>query len=147
MKFLIFTEFGELLDLAIHLQDIEKQEVVMHIPNHEYHKIGEGIIKKEKNWWDCIGKGYIWIFDGCAYGSLQYWLREHGELVFGGSIMGDKLENDRQLGQEWFKKAGFKQPTSKNFKSIEDAIAFVTESFPVLLYISEASSLHIPTSE
>lgn len=128
MKFLIFTEFGELLDLAIHLQDIEKQDVIMHIPSHEYAKIGDGIIKKEKDWWNCIGKGYIWVFDGCAHGSLQDYLRAANELVFGGSEKGDKLENDRQLAQEWFKAAGFKQPKSQNFKSIDDAIKYVNEN-------------------
>ncbi len=128
MKFIIFTEYGELLDLALWLQNVEKQEVLMHISSHEDEKIGEGLITKEKNWWSCLDKGYIWCFDGCANGALQDWLRERGELVFGGSEQGDKLENDRQLGQAWFKAAGFKQPESKNFKTIEDAIKFVQEN-------------------
>ena len=128
MKYLIFTEFGELLDLAIHLQDVEKQDVTMYIPNHEYQKIGDGIIKKEKEWFTCVGKGYTWVFDGCSHGALQEWLREKGEFVFGGSEMGDKLENDRQLSQKWFKAAGFVQPKSQNFKSIDDALKFVTKN-------------------
>lgn len=128
MKFLIFSEFGELLDLAMHLKEVENQEVVMHIPHSDYSKIGDGIIEKEANWWNCLGKGYIWVFDGCAHGNLQEWLRSKGELVFGGSEQGDKLENDRQLGQQWFKAAGFKQPESKNFKSIDDAVRFVRKN-------------------
>lgn len=52
---------------------------------------------------------------------------ERGEAVFGGSKQGDRLENDRQLGQKWFKKAGFYQPESKNFKDIQSAIKFVQE--------------------
>lgn len=100
----------------------------MHIPSHEYQKIGDGIIQKEKRWWNCIGKNYIWVFDGCSYGDLQDWLRSRGELVFGGSEKGDRLENDRQLGQAWFKAAGFKQPESKNFKNIVDAEKFVKEN-------------------
>jgi phosphoribosylamine--glycine ligase len=128
MKYLIFTEFGELLDLAIHLQDVEKQDVTIHIPTHDYQKIGDGIVKKEKDWFNCLGQGYTWVFDGCSHGRLQEWLRERGEVVFGGSEMGDKLENDRQLSQAWFKKAGFYQPESKNFKSIDDALKFVQKN-------------------
>ena len=127
MKFLIFTEFGELLDLAMWLQD-EGHEVIMHLPNHEYQKIGYGIIKKEKDWHTCLGQGYIWCFDGCTFGNLQDWLRQRGESVFGGSEKRYKLENNRQLGQAWFKEAGFLQPESKNFKSIDDAIKFVQEN-------------------
>ncbi len=127
-KYLIYTEYGELTDLAMHLQDIEKQEVVVYIADHDYRKIGEGLVTKETNWWDCIGKGYTWVFDGCSHGNLQDWLRGRGESVFGGSEKGDKLENDRQLAQAWFKSAGFKQPISKNFKRFEDAIKFVTDN-------------------
>ncbi len=127
-KFLIFSEYGETLDLALHLQDIEKQEVVMYIADHDYRKIGEGLVKKEVAWWNCIGKGYIWVFDGCSHGNLQDWLRGRGESVFGGSEKGDKLENDRQLAQGWFRAAGFKQPTSKNFHSFDDAVKFVSDN-------------------
>lgn len=124
MKFIIHTEFGELLDLAIHLKN-EGNEVCMYIPNKDYSKIGDGIIEKIENWHQELGKGYIWVIDGCAHGNLQDWLRAQGEFVFGGSEMGDKLENDRQLGQKLFKSAGFYQPESKNFKDIDSAIEFV----------------------
>jgi phosphoribosylamine-glycine ligase len=125
MKILIFSEFGELLDLAMHLKEIEKHEVLMHIPESEYKKIGDGIIEKTDKWWELMGQNYLWVFDGCNFGNLQDWLREKGELVFGGSEDGDKLENDRQLGQKLFKAAGFYQPESKNFKDISEALDFV----------------------
>lgn len=121
------TEFGEILDLAVHLQEIEGESVIMHIFRKEYKKIGDGIIEKIDNWAECLGEGWIWVFDGCAHGRLQDWLRERGEFVFGGSEKGDALENDRQLGQAMFTKAGFKQPESHNFKAITEATAFVKE--------------------
>ncbi len=76
-----------------------------------------------------MGAGYIWVFDGCTYGGLQDWLRGEGEVVFGGSAKGDKLENDRQLGQALFNAVGFKQPESKNFKNIDEAIAGLARPF------------------
>jgi len=128
--FIIWSKFGELLDLAIHLKHVEKCEVFLYVSSHDYAEIGEGIVPKLKDWeWlDCLGKGYIWCIDGCDDGHLQDWLRAKGELVFGGSEQGDRLENDRQLGQNWFKKMNFYQPESKNFKNIDEALAFVEKN-------------------
>ena len=126
MKYFIKSEFGELLDLAMHLKE-EGNEVVF-ATNHEYCKIGEGILKHDCKWWNYMGKDYIFIVDGCEDGNFQDWMRSQGELVFGGCEMGDKLENDRQLGQKLFKSAGFYQPESKNFKEIDDAIEFIHEN-------------------
>lgn len=125
--FLLMTDFGEILDLGIHLQDIEGQHVLMHIFNRKWRRIGKGIIEQVDDWFSYIGEGVIWVFDGCEHGKMQDWLREQGEIVFGGSEVGDEMENDRQLGQDLFKAAGFKQPESNNFSSIEEAIAFVTK--------------------
>lgn len=127
MKFILFSEYGEILDLAMALKD-EGHEVLLHIQDHEYRKIGDGIIPKEKHWWKCVGQDYIWVFDGCENGNLQDWLRARGEAVFGGTELADKLENDRQLGQKLFKSAGFYQPESQNFKDFESAIALITGS-------------------
>jgi phosphoribosylamine-glycine ligase len=124
-KFLIYSEFGEILDLAIHLQYKEKHEVLLHIPDKQWKRIGDGIIQKTEEWYRYIGEGYTWIFDSTVFGDLQDWLREKGEAVFGGSAKADEMENDRQKNQEWFREAGFKQPFSQNFTSIEEALQFV----------------------
>lgn len=124
--FVVFTEYGELLDIAIQLQN-EGNDVVMHIPEKDFKTIGDGIIEKVEDWWMCIAEDYIWLFDGCSNGKLQDWLREQGEAVFGGSEQGDRLENERQLNQKWFAQSGFYQPESENFKSVDDAIKFVEE--------------------
>lgn len=130
MKFIIISEFGELLDLAHHLQDVEKKEVLFYVQDHDYANIGEGIVPKMKKWdWlDLIGQGHIWVIDGCADGQLQDWLRSKGEAVFGGSADGDDLENDRQLNQDWFAAAGFKEVESHNFKKISDAVDFIEKN-------------------
>ena len=124
MKFIIFSEYAELHDLASALQD-EGHEVLFHIPEKDDKKIGDGILTKLDSWWEKIGKGYVWVIDSCNYGNLQDWLRSKGEAVFGSSEAGDKLENQRQAAQVWFKKAGFQQPVSKNFKDIDSAMSFI----------------------
>lgn len=127
-KFIIQSEFGELLDLAIQLQN-EGHEVLFH-SDKEYKKIGEGIVKKADELYGMIGKGYTWIIDGCAHGKLQDLLRKKGEAVFGGSEMGDELENNRKMGQKWFNQAGFQQAFSITFEgknAFDEAIKFIEE--------------------
>lgn len=124
MKFLVYSQCGETLDLALRLQR-EGHDVLMHIEDKTDKKIGDGFVKKLDDWYKAIGKGFVWIFDSCSYGKLQDWLRSKGELVFGGCEAGDELENDRQKGQAWFKKAGYKQPDSMNFTDIGAALAHV----------------------
>src|SRR5215831_4199891 len=125
MRFLIHTQFGEIIDLAIYLAHVEGHDVVVYIEDSRYSQIGDGIVEKTTEWWRFIGRDYIWVFDGCAHGDLQDWLREQGESVVGGTKASDELENDRQLGQRWFKDAGFDQPYSRNFTDIDSVLEFV----------------------
>lgn len=122
------SEFGEILDVALHLKYVEGHEVLMYITDGDHKKIGDGLVEKEDNWLRRLGQGYIWIVDGCTYGDRQDWLREKGEAVFGSSAKAAKLEEDRQIGQAFFRRLGLKQPESHNFKRIEDALKFVLEN-------------------
>lgn len=125
MKFLVFSEFGEIADLAIHLQDVEKHQVAFYVEDKGYRAIADGILTHITDWYRYIGKSYVWVFDSCSFGDLQDWLREKGEAVFGGCAEGDKLENDRQAGQDWFAEAGFDMVESRNFKDFDEAHEFV----------------------
>ncbi len=127
-KFYILSTYGELLDVAIQLQDIEEHEVVMSVSDSTFKGIGVGIIKKDDNWFDYLGKDYIFVIDGCEHAAFQDWLRGQGEKVIGTNAAMSEYENDRQKGNSLFKDAGFKQPESQNFKSIEDAIKFIQEN-------------------
>ncbi len=128
-KFIIWSEYGELLDLADYLANVENQEVKM-CTSPEYSKIGQGIVDKLERWeyLNYLGKGYIWVIDGCSDGKFQDWLRSKGEAVFGGSEAGDEMENNRQKNQEWFIKAGFQKVESENFKTIDDALKFLQKN-------------------
>ncbi len=127
-KFIIYTAFGEVLDVAMHLKFVEGHEVLMYVSNPDYRKIGDGIIDKVTSWFDKLGEGYIWLVDGCEDGRFQDWLREQGEFVFGSSQEGGELEDNRQKGQALFERMGLIQPYSENFKSIDDALDFVKEN-------------------
>lgn len=128
MKFIIYSEFGEIADLGIYLQEIENHEVVIFIKDMDSRKIADGILEHITEWYRYIGKGWIWVFDSCSFGDLQDWLRDKGEAVIGGCKKGDELENDRQLGQDWFAEAGFDMVESHNYKDFEEAMEFVKEN-------------------
>src|SRR5258708_7258497 len=128
-SFYILSTFGELVDIAIHLKEVEKCDVVLGITDMDYQKVGQGIVKRDNNWFKYLGQNYVFIIDGCEHGELQLYLRSQGEAVFGnGGPASEKLEEDRQMGQKLFKLAGFPQPESQNFTEISQAIQFVKEN-------------------
>lgn len=126
-KFFVFSSYGELLDLAIQLQQ-EGEQVVLYVPNPDYKAIGDGIVEKATNWHEYLGKEYIFVIDGCENAGLQDWLRKKGEWVVGTNEPMSEYENNRQLGQELFKKAGFHQSESHNFTDFDDAIEFIQDN-------------------
>src|SRR6266403_1516606 len=155
MKFFVFSEYGEISDLAAHLHLTEGHDVRLYITDQRYRRIADGIVPKTTEWWEFMGKDWVWVFDSCSFGKLQDYLREQGESVVGGCAAGDELENDRQLGQDWFKAARFDQPTSQNFTDFEDAIAFVEENRDTLWIMKQCADApkhlshkgHFPGSE
>lgn len=89
-----------------------------------------GIIKKCSNWkkelaW--VGKDGLIIFDDVGFGTIQDSLRKKGYIVFGGSELGEKLELDREFGQEIFQNLGLPNSILKDFKSIDKAIEFIKQ--------------------
>lgn len=126
-RFFVFSTFGEIADVAYQLQD-EGEEVVLYVPDDEYKTIGNNMIEKADNWHEYVGKQYIWVIDGCENANLQDWLRSRGEWVVGTNEALSEYENDRQLGQELFEKAGFNQPESHEFNDFDEAIAFVQKN-------------------
>lgn len=128
LSFVILSTFGELLDMAVWLKDVEGHEVLLQILDSDYKRIGDGMVDKIEYWYDQLGKEKIWVIDGCENADLQDWLRNMGEYVVGSNVEMARLEDDRQAGQDWFKKAGFAQPFSKNFTDIDECIAFVKKN-------------------
>ena len=125
-KYFVFSTFGELLDVAIALQDAGK-EVVLYVPDPQSKKIGDGIVEKVENWHEHVGRGYTWIIDGCENAKLQDWMREQGEYVVGTNEAMTEYEESRQKGQEWFKELGFSQPESWNFTDFDEALKHVQD--------------------
>ena len=124
MKFLFVTFEALSADLAWQLRK-ENHEVKLYCHNQAEKDVGNGFFEKvdewepNKDWADTI------IFDDIGSGSKAEQLRKEGKHVIGGSVYTDKLELDREYGQEELKQAGVNTLPSWNFTSFDEATAFV----------------------
>lgn len=88
----------------------------------------DGLVDKSLDWKadvEWVGKDGLIVFDDIGFGDEQDSLRAQGYTVFGGSALGDKLEQDRVFGQEVFAACGMRAPESHDFATVADALAFV----------------------
>lgn len=109
----------------------EGHDVKLYIGEKGRRQNFDNLVKKTNNWkkeinW--VGKDGLIIFDDVGWGKDQDRLRKKGYLVVGGSAGGDKLEMDREFGQEIFKKYGLKTVPLIDFDDIEDAILYVRKN-------------------
>lgn len=121
---LLISRWGETLDLAIAMQN-EGHSVKFFIQEKECKEIGDGFIPKVKSWKTQIKWADLVIFDYTGYSKDAERLKAEGKLVFGGSNYTDKLELDRNFGNDELKKHKIKTLPSKEFATFEDAINYI----------------------
>lgn len=130
MRVLFISEDLVAGDLARLLKN-EGHDVKLFIKDKNRRQNFENIVDKIDSWRDkvdWVGKDGLIIFDGCGFGSLQDNLRKKGYSVVGSSLLGNKLENNRQYGDEMFRKYGLSTVPVLDFKSIDEAISFVEKN-------------------
>jgi phosphoribosylamine--glycine ligase len=71
------------------------------------------------------GEDGIVIFENSKMGDVQEELRNGGINVIGGSVFGDRLESDREFGQQCMRDAGLKTAGTRTFTDFAAAIAHV----------------------
>jgi phosphoribosylamine---glycine ligase len=106
----------------------EGHEVKLCIQDKERRKNFENMVRKVHSWrselaW--VGRDGLIVFDGSHYGAIQDGLRAQGYSVVGGSMGGDRIENDRAYGDALFKKCGLSTVPLHDFTSLEAAKAYV----------------------
>lgn len=123
---------GELIagDLAYRLKK-EGCDVRLYIEDKSRKDCLDGMVDKTDDWkkelkW--VGRDGLIVFDDVGYGKIQDELRKDGYRVFGGSEGGDRLEQDRQHGQEILSSCGIEVARSFNFNSLEKAVSFVRKN-------------------
>ena len=78
-------------------------------------------------WIRAAGREGLIVFETAHHGAEQDALRAEGFHVFGGSAFGDRLEEDRQRGQDLLQEVGLPVARTLTFDDPRSAIAFLEE--------------------
>lgn len=130
IKFLFVSPEALSLDLAYQLVR-EGHEVKFVVLSETEKDVGDGFVDKTLNgserWEDLAAGGWadVIVFDDVGFGKAADKLRAEGKKVVGGSAYTDRLEVDREFGQNELGKAGVATLPSQNFSNFEEAIKFV----------------------
>ncbi len=124
MKFLFVTFESLSVDLAWQLTK-EGHEVKFFTQNQAEKDVGSGFLEKVDDWESLKDWAEVIVFDDIGFGAKADQLRKEGKFVVGGSSYTDKLELDREFGQEELKLAGVNTLPSWNFTSFDEAMEMV----------------------
>jgi phosphoribosylamine-glycine ligase len=127
VKFLFVSPEALSLDLAYTLKQ-EGNEVKFCVQSATEKDVGDGFVDKIDEWESHIDWADVIVFDDIGFGKVAEKLRAEGKKVVGGSVYTDRLENEREFGQQELEKAGVSVLPSWNFSDFEEAIKFVQQN-------------------
>ena len=127
LKFLFVSPEALSVDLAYVIRQ-EGNDVRFYIQSVTERDVGDGFVDKVDSWEDHADWADVVVFDDIGFGKVAEKLRSEGKKVIGGSLYTDKLENEREFGQQELAKAGVSVLPSWNFSNFDDAIRFVHEN-------------------
>jgi len=117
---------------SIYLRLIEDgHDVRVYIAEPGAHDVLAGMIARthsweaELDWVREAGDDGLIVFEDAGRGELQDRLRRDGYHVLGGSAIGDRLEQDRELGQTCLRDAGLATAPVTRFDDFDAAIRFI----------------------
>jgi phosphoribosylamine--glycine ligase len=125
-KKFLFISLGNLCgDLAWHIQK-EGNLVKYYTEDPEETEVADGFIPKISEWENEVEWADVIIFDDVlGQGTKAKKLRDMGKYVVGGTPYTDRLEDDREFGQEELKKYGVSIIPHFTFKTFDEGIEFV----------------------
>lgn len=127
LKFLFVSYEGLIGDLAWQVKK-EGNEVKYYIREKSEKDVCDGFVDKCEDWKEFKEWADVIVFDDINFGQVAEDLRKEGKLVVGGSVYTDKLEDDREFGQEELRKAGLNTLPSWNFTDFDEAVKFVEQN-------------------
>src|SRR5882724_2239459 len=127
LRFLFISKWGLIQDLAWEVRK-EAHEVRYHIMSKADREVGDGFVDKVERWEDHKDWADVVIFDDCEFGTLPDRLRKEGKAVIAGTPYTDRLEMDRDFGQEEMNSIGMTTLPRWEFDSFDGAIAFIKEN-------------------
>lgn len=128
-----FLGIGHYNDLAAMYQGLAARghEVRVFVEDAACHDVFGGMLQRvdswrtELDWLGEAGQDGVALFESAVDGQVQDELRRDGFQVIGGSALGDKLEADRDFGQQVLRSSGLHTARSHNFTAYADAMAFL----------------------
>jgi phosphoribosylamine-glycine ligase len=127
VKFLFVSPEALSLDLAYTILQ-EGNEVKFCVQSPTEKDVGDGFVDKVDEWEPHAVWADVIVFEDIGFGKVADKLRAEGKKVVGGSSYTDRLENEREFGQQELEKAGVSVLPSWNFSDFEEAIKFVQEN-------------------
>lgn len=126
-KFLFVSEEALVGDLAWQVKK-EGNEVKYFIKEKASKDVCDGFVDKCDDWKSLKDWADVIVFDDVFFGDEADKLRKEGKAVVGGSVYTDRLEEDREFGQEELRKIGVSVLPHWDFTDFDEAIKFVQEN-------------------
>jgi len=111
-------------DLALEIKK-EGHEVRVFIKSEMDKDVYDGFLDKVDDWEKYKDWADVIVFDDVGFGEVADSLRLAGKLVVGGSKYADRLEDDREFGQNEMKKLGMSILPHWDFSDFDSAIEFI----------------------
>lgn len=124
VKFLFISPEALSVDLARVVRQ-EGNDVKFFVQSPTEKDVGDGFLDKVDAWEDQVEWADVIVFDDIGFGKTAEKLRAEGKKVIGGSTYTDRLENEREFGQQELAKADVSVLPNWNFSDFEEAIKFV----------------------
>jgi len=126
-KFLFVSDEALIGDLAWQVKK-EGHEVKYYIHSKKERDVTDGFVDKTEDWQSLIDWADVLVFDDIGFGEMADKLRAKGKAVVGGSVYCDKLEDDRNFGQDEMKAAGIPILPHWDFSAFDEAIKFIKDN-------------------
>ncbi|MBI4583903.1 MAG: phosphoribosylamine--glycine ligase [Planctomycetes bacterium] len=125
-KFLFISRHGSIHDLAIQVKG-EGHEARYCILSKADRDVADGFLEKADGWEAHKDWADVIIFDDTGFGEAAEKLRREGRKVVGGTRYSDRIEEDRDFGQDEMKAAGMNTLPNWDFESFDAAIDFIQQ--------------------
>ncbi|MBI3098760.1 MAG: phosphoribosylamine--glycine ligase [Planctomycetes bacterium] len=126
-RFLFVSRHALIHDLAWEVQK-EGHEVKYWIQSKADRDVADGFVPKCDDWEKETDWAEVVVFDDNDFGAAAERWRKAGKPVVGGSTYADRLEDDRDFGQEEMKAAGLPILPKWDFDGFDPAIEFVKKN-------------------
>jgi phosphoribosylamine---glycine ligase len=123
-KFLFVSNESLSGDLAWQIKK-EGHDVKAFIGKESDKDVYDGFLEKVDDWKKYIEWADVIVFDDIGVGKFADNLRAQGKYVIGGSSYTDRLEEDREFGQEEMKRVGMLILPHWDFDDFDSAIEFI----------------------